>query len=251
MTPENPIPPEKKVSIGDTLRQGRLRRNLSIPECAKQTRISHQYLEALEEERWDDLPSESHRSGFLRLYSQFLGVPSEEIISHYLRLHGQAATHSYGRPGKPGPSLTKPPAAASDWYPASWAQWSGVFIVCLIAAWGIYHAIGWRIPDQRIVPMVRLRQHASARLIPLSTVSTNKIRINAQADSWLRAVSSGRLLFEGILPAGATKEWAGPGPFELKIGDVKGLTVYWNDQPVDIQSTARGRTLELRLPPTK
>ena len=70
-------------TIGVLLREGRLRQRLSIAECAKNTHISPRYLEALEEERWADLPSESHRLGFLRLYSRFLGVSADDMISLY------------------------------------------------------------------------------------------------------------------------------------------------------------------------
>src|SRR6185295_5232392 len=70
-------------SIGEILRDGRLNQRLSISECAKRTHISSRYLEALEAERWTDLPSESHRLGFLRLYARFLGVYSEELMQVY------------------------------------------------------------------------------------------------------------------------------------------------------------------------
>src|SRR5437763_8888338 len=70
-------------AIGELLKEGRLHQRLSIAECAKRTHISTRYLEALEEEHWDDLPSESHRLGFLRLYAHFLGVSSDELLHLY------------------------------------------------------------------------------------------------------------------------------------------------------------------------
>ncbi len=76
---------ENKNTAGDLLRQGRLRQRLSIAECAKRTHIATRYLEALEEEHWDILPSESHRLGFLKLYSRFLGVPVEEVMALYAK----------------------------------------------------------------------------------------------------------------------------------------------------------------------
>ena len=74
---------ESKNTAGELLRQGRLRQRLSIVECAKRTHIATRYLEALEEEKWSILPSESHRLGFLKLYSRFLGVPTEEVLTLY------------------------------------------------------------------------------------------------------------------------------------------------------------------------
>ena len=75
------------------------------------------------------------------------------------------------------------------------------------------------------------------------------VRLKAVADSWLRVTSRNQLLFEGILPAGAEKRWSGPGPFQLKIGNVRALALFWNDQPVDILVGARGAINEIRIPP--
>jgi cytoskeleton protein RodZ len=74
---------ENKNTAGELLKQGRLRQRLSIAECAKRTHVSSRYLEALEEEKWGILPSESHRLGFMKLYSKFLGVPTEEVLTLY------------------------------------------------------------------------------------------------------------------------------------------------------------------------
>ena len=82
---------ESKSTVGELLRQGRLRQRLSIAECAKRTHIAVRYIEALEEEKWADLPSESHRLGFLRLYLRFLGVPAEEALAQYHRSVAAAA----------------------------------------------------------------------------------------------------------------------------------------------------------------
>src|SRR5258706_10332721 len=82
-------------SIGETLREGRLHQRLSIAECAKRTHISSRYLEALEEERWTELPSESHRTGFLKLYARFLGVYTDGMVQSY-------------RQAQQGPPVEKP-----------------------------------------------------------------------------------------------------------------------------------------------
>src|ERR1700733_4559262 len=74
---------ESKNSAGELLKQGRLRQRLSIAECAKRTHIASRYLEALEDEHWETLPSESHRLGFLRLYSRFLGVSIQDVLNFY------------------------------------------------------------------------------------------------------------------------------------------------------------------------
>jgi len=240
---------DSKASLGELLRQGRLRQRLSIAECAKRTHISSRYLEALEEEHWSELPSESHRLGFLRLYSRFLGVSTDEALSLYReRTTGNPSpvesVHEKKRDGQtPSPS----------WYPGSWMQALGLFVLVLLVAWTLYHGINKRLFEPHYQSLIRLPpRFKQARLVVTHQAATpQRIRIAATADSWLRVEENHHLLFEGILPSGASKEWSGAGPFQFKIGNVKALSVFWNDQPVDIQTGAQSSISDLQIPPNK
>src|SRR5690349_13870680 len=96
-------------SIGETLREGRMKQRLSVAECAKRTHISPRYIEALEEERWDSLPSESHRMGFLSLYAKFLGVYSDDLVQTYKQ--GKQPAPAPGNDQTPQP-IKEPPKVA-------------------------------------------------------------------------------------------------------------------------------------------
>jgi transcriptional regulator with XRE-family HTH domain len=244
---------ENKTTAGELLRQGRLRQRLSIAECAKRTHIAIRYIEALEEGRWNDLPSESHRLGFLRLYARFLGISAEEVVSLYhhkggVPASGSAAAFSSTRAQTPAVDEKEPPSAG--WSPSSIPQLIGIAIVALLMAWVVYHLVTPRVFEQNPMPWARRRSPSQARLVvPKSSITFQKVRLKAEADSWLRITSRNQLLFEGILPAGTSKEWSGPGPFQFKIGNVHALALYWNDQPVDIQAGARGPINDIRIPP--
>jgi len=69
--------------IGDSLREARTRRGLSPADVHKAIRIRERYLTALEEERWDMLPGEAYTKGFLRTYSEFLGLNGHLYIDEY------------------------------------------------------------------------------------------------------------------------------------------------------------------------
>jgi len=231
-------------SIGDTLREGRLHQHLSLAECAKRTHISLRYLEALEEERWNDMPSESHRVGFLRLYARFLGVYSEEMIHLYRQAQLQAAPvikpREIQKPARfqPGTRVT--------------AQRLGLGVIfALVSIWGIYHAVRRYYPDRPMdLSWLRIRPRTLRLVAPRRELQVQRIRAKAEADSWVRVTDNHQMVFEGILPAGAVKEWSGPGPFRIKIGNITAVSIVWNDQPVDIKAAARGHVAELKLPPT-
>ena len=69
--------------IGDSLREARNRRGYSPADVHKAIRIRERYLTALEEERWDMLPGEAYTKGFLRTYSEYLGLESQLYIDEY------------------------------------------------------------------------------------------------------------------------------------------------------------------------
>src|SRR5438105_27452 len=118
---------ESNHAAGELLKQGRLRQRLSIAECAKRTHIAPRYLEALEEERWEMLPSESHRLGFLRLYSRFLGVSAEEVLTLYRQKTAPKPVEKPGAPedtkGKRDPSRhIRTSAPVASWSPSTIPQ---------------------------------------------------------------------------------------------------------------------------------
>ena len=230
-------------SVGETLKEGRLHQRLSISECAKRTHITGRYLEALEEERWSDLPSESHRIGFLRLYARFLGVYTEELMQ------------AYNQQQQPAP-VEKPVEVPKRARPESHSSMtlqraSLLLILALVSLWGVVHGIRRYYPDQHMdLSWLRFRPDRAPRLVtPHREIAVQRLRAKADADSWLRVTDNHQLVFEGILPAGAVKEWSGPGPFHIKLGNSAALAIYWNDQPVNIQAATHGNVAELRLPP--
>ena len=73
-------------SIGKHLRESREQRGLTIDQIARETNISRHYLVALEEDRYDAFPAEPYVIGFLRNYSDHLGLETEDLIGKYRTL---------------------------------------------------------------------------------------------------------------------------------------------------------------------
>jgi hypothetical protein len=68
---------------GPYLRAARDRQNLSVEEVAGETRIRKAFLKAMEEDRFDLLPSPAYTRGFLALYARCLGLDPAEILLRY------------------------------------------------------------------------------------------------------------------------------------------------------------------------
>ncbi len=69
--------------IGNSLREARLRQGLDFPEIEQRTKIRGKYLRALEEEQFDLLPGETYVKGFLRSYSEYLGLDGQLYVDEF------------------------------------------------------------------------------------------------------------------------------------------------------------------------
>jgi cytoskeleton protein RodZ len=73
------------ASIGQELRSARAERGTELIEAERVTKIRVKFLEAMEEDRWEDLPGPPYTRGFLSSYAHFLGLDEEEILDRYKR----------------------------------------------------------------------------------------------------------------------------------------------------------------------
>jgi len=69
--------------IGNSLREARLRQQMEFPEAEHGTKIRGKYLRALEDERFEVLPSHTYVKGFLRSYAEYLGLDGQLYVDEY------------------------------------------------------------------------------------------------------------------------------------------------------------------------
>ncbi|MBI2765836.1 MAG: helix-turn-helix domain-containing protein [Chloroflexi bacterium] len=67
--------------IGKSLREARVERGLTIEQVSQETRISARFLQALEAERFEELPAPVYVRGFLRSYANFLHLDPEPLVA--------------------------------------------------------------------------------------------------------------------------------------------------------------------------
>ena len=69
------------MSLGQILKGKRESRKLSIEEAASAVRVSKKYIHALEDENFLLIPSQVYAKGFLKAYSEFLGLDTAQLLS--------------------------------------------------------------------------------------------------------------------------------------------------------------------------
>lgn len=78
-------------TVGQILKAAREKLGETISEIAIHTKIGSRYLSALEEDRYDAFPSETHITGFIRSYAKYLELDPDQLIGIYKRILLQEA----------------------------------------------------------------------------------------------------------------------------------------------------------------
>jgi len=73
------------ATVGEFLRKYRQEKNLTLLQIAQATKIKPEFLRAIEEDEGHLLPSAVQAKGFLRLYADFLGLPSAPLVDGWTK----------------------------------------------------------------------------------------------------------------------------------------------------------------------
>lgn len=101
--------------LGRMLREARSARGLELVDVAELTHVRQDYLRALEEGRFNDLPEDVYARNFVRLYAQAVGITSEDALAAYQSERQRAGALStlemrleQERRGEPPPVARRP-----------------------------------------------------------------------------------------------------------------------------------------------
>ena len=76
---ENAPAPATPRTVGERLRSAREAQGMSIEDVSARTRVTQRFLEAIETDRLDQLPSPAYASGFARAYARAVGLDQAAI----------------------------------------------------------------------------------------------------------------------------------------------------------------------------
>jgi cytoskeleton protein RodZ len=206
--------------IGSSLREARLRQELDFPALEERTKIRPKYLRALEDERFDILPSPTYVKGFLRSYAEALGLDGQPFVDEYNSRFAIGDDELVVR------ATRRVPAPRRD----RQVRESRMAVVALVAI-GVLTALviaAWRFggPEPEKVPGLA-GQGATAQVAERLGFA---VRARDGA-SWMmvRAGSeNGRLLYSGTLERGQRKTFTGRRALQLALAQPGNVVVRVN-----------------------
>jgi len=72
-------------TVGTMLKEARVAKGISLVDVEKQTKIRLKFLEAIEQDAYHLLPSPVYAKGFVKNYSEFLGLDSSVVMAFFRR----------------------------------------------------------------------------------------------------------------------------------------------------------------------
>jgi cytoskeleton protein RodZ len=205
--------------IGNTLREARVRRNLTLQQVEEDIKIRVKYVQAMENEDWDLMPGVTYVKGFLRTYSTYLGLDPDVIIGEF-RSRGMVPSQEHHEPFSGSSVIGKPRSHRGRNTVVI------VAILCLIALAAIYVVgllNGDTTPEPTTKPgalgLTSPSPTASKTPKPSSTVGVipawqkNLVKVEAKGgDCWMevrRDNSTGVVLFSGTVKSGDKQKFKG------------------------------------------
>jgi cytoskeleton protein RodZ len=81
-------------SFGEKLKQEREKRKMTLEEISVSTKIGTRMLQALEENKFNQLPGGIFNKGFVRAYSRCIGLDEDQAVADYLAASGDSPSVS-------------------------------------------------------------------------------------------------------------------------------------------------------------
>lgn len=220
-------PAEIKAEIGSVLKAARLKRGLSLDAAARQTRIPRRFLEALEENRFDEFPAFVYMRGFLKSYCDHLDAPFDQLWAQIQPSDDAeaAAPAAAPAPKTPSPAAVKTPAPSAPKTPAPavpaahgaahapaaggahadshGSSAAGAVTGAIVLAFGVaFLLFGRRAPEAP-----KAVENTPRALMPVPRTVEPKVVLRALDDAWARVAVDDQVAFEGRVPRGAVLEW--------------------------------------------
>jgi cytoskeletal protein RodZ len=254
-------------SIGDTLRRERLRRGLKLEQVSAETKIGSHYLQAMEENRFDSLPSGLFTRSFLRQYTHTLGLDEKEVVASLEKQSPEAPVVL------PEPQGFKPPPYLPHLPMLAW-------LALVLAGCGFVYKLwenGPRNSHESSVMTPRgrsesLKANASRMVMaPLRTesrsaeepavaradaresgsrpvVAAMRVMLVASEPVWVSIKSDGVPAYSGTLEGQQSREFDASGKMTVLVGNAGGLTISVNGAQVALRG-AHGEVKLLELTP--
>jgi cytoskeletal protein RodZ len=227
-------------TLGQYLHDARVAKDIDLRDAAQQTRISIQYLSALEREDFTKLPGEVFVRGFLKNYSRFLNLDESEVMKRYAEIRTPLTLAP--SPAAPAPVVEHPVAPDERKVRKETSLepfiWGSVIIVLLLVF--LFTSLPGRSPkknpqpDGPSAPAVMTMETGSS---PAVKPDKLYLEVVANEDSWVLVRTDDSPQKKAVLKRGESLIWSADERFLLSYARVGALKLLLNGEELTVNGT--------------
>jgi transcriptional regulator with XRE-family HTH domain len=212
-----------KGNFGERMKRERELREVSLAEVTRGTRISPQFLEALENEQWEKLPGGVFSRGFVRSIARYLGLNEEDFLSEFDLARGDQTMSA------PAPYQNQLPAAPK-WIPAL------ALIALVFLAVGIFYGgrnLWHRYAAYRVAhPSQNKTAGAIGAGNPTGTPDKLELTVTTTVPSRVRIIADDLVQLDGDILPGDTHHFSAAKQFQIRAADGAAIHLELNGRPI-------------------
>src|SRR5512143_313832 len=222
-------------TLGRYLHDAREARGIDLRDAAQQTRISLQYLRALEEENFEKLPGDVFVRGFLKNYARFLRLDEAEVMKQYAEMVPKPAPAGVANQVQEAAEKHEKPRRSSK-IPVEPFVWGAGIVIILILF--LLTALPSR---HRKAPAPRVAAEAPKEVLSelSSTVTPSApeklyLEVFALDNTWLLVRTDSSPQKKAILKKGESLIWSADQRFLLSYGSAGAVRLLLNGQELTV-----------------
>jgi cytoskeletal protein RodZ len=237
-------------TFGQALRDAREDLGVTLAEAERETRINRRYLEALENEDASSMPAAVYTRGFIRTYSQYLGLSPEGMLD----LYGPQKAIQDNVQIRPIPAEINAPRSI-PFRPA--VVLAGLIVASLLVVylWGQYTSFQQNLdqidaapssraptpglavartpsPSPVATPAIALAGASPSPAIPAGTGPERGLVVDAKVTdrTWMEVWVDGQSVMAETVQSGFTRSFTGEQQVRMRVGNAAGVQVVVNGQ---------------------
>ena len=228
------------LSIGERLKSARKEKGKGLEEVARATKIQRNILEAIEENRVEELLDAVYSKIFLKKYAAFLGLDGAALMEEYLALHGSTLENQANLQPPESSSLAPAVGFREVLLPAAIGLMAFIGLVFIgYLSLNLYKNLSHlpKVSAPRPVPPraaarppIEKKEEGPKLLIPRS--HPLKLTVHTRAEVWMQVKADGAVIFQNVLPKGAQESWTAKEELELWTGNAGAMELDLNGKPL-------------------
>lgn len=224
------------MKIGEILRTERESKGLSLADIEKETKIRAKYIQALEEENYDEIPGAAYCMGFLRNYARFLEIDPDPLVYQF---RSQVEKTNQSLPSVPidveqTEKKSQPKSVPFRLSTKKVKAFFGfaVFVVFIFSIAFVFFSNMERDTPPSETPPSKppISQEQEIDKQKAAPPAEEKITMQLVGNQrcWTRVTVDGNVEFEGNLNSGETKDFEAKDSIQLRLGNAGGVDVIYN-----------------------